>query len=86
VIKFKSNGHIDETKLDKYEAKLFINFLLPERERHIRAEKLANISYKGFKGVIPLISVAYQRSMQDHLKDIRYIDESINYLKKKWGI
>lgn len=85
MITFKSNKHIDETKLNKIESEYFILFLLDERHRHVIAQKICDEKRDLYRN-LPILPIAYQTSISEHLIDIRYIDKTIVFLKKKHNL
>lgn len=89
MLRLKKNEYfmIDEKKLNKDEAKTFIQLLILERERHFKAmrEALNNLkeSFEIHKQVKALF---WYSSYKRHCQDIKMINKSINYLKRKFNL
>ena len=85
MITEKEDNMIDETKLDKIQSILFIQCLKEELDRH----KLEHKNCVWFAYLYHDVSVKekfYTLGAIRHLQDIKMIEKSINYLKKKWNL
>jgi len=82
MITLKKGHYIDETQLNKEEAKLFIDFLTDERNRH--AQEMYRCKEEAFKDVHPFLSIVYYSAVTRHLDDIQHIDRTIVYLQEKY--
>ena len=86
TIKYKSNGHLNEDKLNGAEAGAFVyQFLIPELHRHIRLKADALISATDYK-YSHTARVAWKSSASEHQKDIDYIQKTIDKLQDKFII
>lgn len=85
MIEFKKGNLIQEKKLDKAEAKMFIEFLEEEKQRHKKSlnecKVKAEINWKK-----PILAIAYHTSAIRHIDDIEFTQKTINYLKEKFKL
>jgi hypothetical protein len=87
VVEFKqghnNSKHVDETKLDETESKLFILFLESEITRHKKEIKTCH-EMTLIYAETDVLRIAYESSMTGHLEDINATQKTIDYLKEKW--
>jgi len=85
TLEITKDNIIDHNKLNKHEAIHFIEFLEEEKQRHKLAVIMCDANRYAFRN-IPVLALAYQTSMQRHLKDIQFTQSTINLLRNKFGI
>ena len=79
-----NSRHIDEKQLDKAEAHYFIEFLEAEIQRHKEAIMKCDYMMRFFS-IVKVMEVAYASSILGHREDIKATQNTIDYLKNKWG-
>jgi len=86
----KNPTMIDESKLDKVEARAFIACMWSEMKRHMRerdeAKDIADNFILSNDKQIAVIKQFYEYGARRHQDDINMIVKSINYLRRKYDL
>lgn len=84
MISLKEYNHIDENKLDKRQALLFLNLLDDEKSRHYREKKQAEFFAWLYSEEI--IKLFWKLQAENHEKDIKMIEDCMLKLSLKWNL
>lgn len=87
MLKFKENQYfmLDEKELDREESIIFIECLEDEKKRHENARSLCLALLSRTDKPILFILFMFS-SYKRHQQDLDMIQESIDYLRKKWNL